>query len=197
MHGHDETRVPLSRTKLFILLGASMLFVLLGVWMLGMDEAEMRGLGRFGNPLFVHGVGIICIVFFAVVALWILRKLSDPKPGLVLSSAGITDNASGVAAGFIPWTEITGSGAFAVQAQRMLIVKVRDPQRFIERGGAFRRTLNRANHELAGSPIAIPSSTLAIDFDTLQALFDRYLQTYGSDEARAVHGADQERQPRD
>jgi hypothetical protein len=183
MHGHDQTPIALSRTKLFVLLGGAMVFVLLGGWMLGVDEAELRRPGRFGDPAFLRGAAIAAIVFFGLIALWILRKLSDHKPGLVLSSAGITDNASGVAAGFIPWAEIEASSVFAVQGQRMLIIHVHDPERYMERGGAFRRALNRANYKLAGSPIAIPSSTLKIGFDELQALFDRYLQAYGTNRA--------------
>ncbi|HRQ63987.1 MAG TPA: STM3941 family protein [Xanthomonadaceae bacterium] len=183
MHGHDVTTIALSRIKILVLLGGAIAFVLLGAWMLGLDEADLPS-GRFGNPWLVQIMGIASIAFFGLMGLLIVRKLLDPKPGLVLSSAGLTDNASGVAAGFIPWAEIEGSGEFAVQGQRMLVIHVRDPHRYVERGGAIRRTVNRANFKLAGSPIAIPASALRVGFDELQSLFDRYLKQYGSGAAR-------------
>jgi hypothetical protein len=97
----------------------------------------------------------------------------------VLNSAGIFDNASAVAVGFIPWSEVTGSGIYQVQSTKMLIIGVRDPRKYTDRGGALKRAFNRANSKMSGSPVSVSSTALKIDFPELVSLFDRYHRKYG------------------
>jgi hypothetical protein len=182
MDSTDETIIELSRTKLVLLILGAFAFVVAGVWLLSLDAAEIRS-GRgfrffFNDPTVVYGAGLASILFFGACGLYGLRKMFDKKPGLVLNSDGIVDNASGVAAGFIPWSEVIGSGVVEIQKQKMLVIGVRDPQKYIDRGGALRRAMNRANSGMTGSPIAIPSVTLKINFSELVSLFNRYQQKY-------------------
>jgi hypothetical protein len=128
----------------------------------------------------VHGVGLVAIVFFGILGLYALKKLFDKKPGLVLNDSGIVDNASSVSPGFIPWSEVIGAEICEIQKQKLLIIKVRDPQEYIARGSSLRRTLNKANYKMVGSPISISSNALAIKFSELASLFDQYQQKYGA-----------------
>lgn len=183
MTSADETVIELSRTKLVLLLLGSCAFVAAGVWLLTLDAGAVRG-GRsyrllFNSPGFAYGLGAAAVLFFGGCAVVAVRKMSDRKPGLVLNSTGVVDNASGVAAGLIPWAEVVGFGVFEMQKQQMLIVQVSDPEKYIGRGGALRRALNRANYKMTGSPVAIPSNTLRISFPELVALFERYRRQYG------------------
>nr|WP_315475912.1 STM3941 family protein [uncultured Undibacterium sp.] len=146
--------------------------------MLQLDSAEIASQGRFNSPILVHGIGVISIVFFGLCGLFGVRKILDKKPGLILSSSGIVDNSSGVSAGLIPWSEILGFDIFEVQKQKTLIVKVTKPERYIEVGGSVRRMLNRMNFKLCGSPIAITSNSLQIDFDELLDICNRYFEKY-------------------
>jgi hypothetical protein len=192
MDSTDETIIELSRTKLVLLLLGSCAFVAAGVWMLSLDAAEIRAGSSFrlffNNPTYVLVLGVAAILFFGFCALYALKKMFDKKPGLVLNSAGIVDNASAVAAGFIPWSEVVGAGVFEIQKQKMLVIGLRDPGKYIDSGGALRRMVNKANQGMAGSPVTIPSTTLKIDFAELLSLFDRYLQKYGPgrDEAAQI-----------
>lgn len=178
----DETVIELSRKKLVLLVAGSCAFVLAGVWMLSLDAAEIRA-GRsftlfFNDPTFVFILGLASILFFGLSGLYGLKMLFDRKPGLVLNSSGIIDNASAMTAGFIPWSEIVGVGVYEIQSQKMLIIGVRDPRKYVERGSALKRLVNKANYKMGGSPIAISSIALQIDFPELLSLFDRYLQKY-------------------
>jgi hypothetical protein len=57
--------------------------------------------------------------------------------------------------------------------QRFLTIAVADPAKYLARGNAFQRLFNRANIHLTGSPINIPASTLACNFEELHhALLD-------------------------
>ncbi|HZB46049.1 MAG TPA: STM3941 family protein, partial [Pyrinomonadaceae bacterium] len=180
MGSHDETIIGLSRTKLVLTILGSCALVAAGAWLLSLDAARIRS-GRsfnffFNEPSVAYGTGLVSILFFGLCGLYAFSKLFDRKPGLVLNSDGVVDNASGVAAGFIPWSEVLGSGVCEVQKQKMLIVGVRDPQKYIARGGALKRALNQANYRMTGSPVAIPSVALKIDFSELVSLFNRYHQ---------------------
>lgn len=184
MNPTDETVIELSRTKIVLLVLGACAFVAVGVWLLSVDPEEVR-FGRsfrlfFNEPAVVRAAGAASILFFGLLGLYGLRKVFDKRPGLVLNSSGIVDNASAVAAGFIPWSEILGASVYEIQKQKMLIIGVRDPQKYIERGGALKRALNSANYEMSGSPVAISAVTLKIDFSELVSLFERYRQRYGA-----------------
>ncbi|HEX8130271.1 MAG TPA: STM3941 family protein, partial [Pyrinomonadaceae bacterium] len=126
-----------------------------------------------------RGLGLVGIVFFGSFGLYALKKLLDKKPALVFNSSGIIDNASSVSPGFIPWSEVVGAQICEIQNQKLLIIKVRDPQEYIARGSSLRQTINKANYKMVGSPISIATNTLAIDFSELVSLFDRYQRKYG------------------
>jgi hypothetical protein len=195
MDSSDETIIELSKTKLaLVLLGASA-FVAAGIWMFSLDDASIQSQRRFNNPVYVHGLGLVTIVFFGSCGLLALKKLFDKKPGLVFNNSGIVDNASSASAGFIPWSEVVGAEIFEIQKQKMLIIMVRDPQKYIARGSSLKRTLNKANYKMVGSPISISPHALAISFSELVALFDQYQRKYGvgpgrADMRRPHHGQD-------
>jgi hypothetical protein len=193
MDSTDETIIELSRKKLFLLVIGACAFVAAGAWMLSLDAEEIRASRSFTlfykNPTFVYALGASSILFFGGCGLYGFKKMFDKGPGLVLNSAGFVDNASGVAAGFIPWSEVTGAGVYEIQGQKMLMIIVSDPRKYVERGGALKRMLNKASQRMMGSSIAISSTALKIDFPELLSLFDRYLQKYRAarDEDDAAH----------
>ena len=185
MDSSDETIIELSKTKIVLILLVASAFVAAGIWMLSLDDASIQSQRRFNDPMYVHGLGLVSIVFFGICGLYALKKLFDKKPGLVFNNAGIVDNASSVSPGFIPWSEVVGAEICEIQKQKLLIIKVRDPQEYIARGNSLRRTLNKANYKMVGSPISISSHALAINSSELASLFDQYLRKYGVGPGRA------------
>ena len=154
--------------------------------MLTFDEESIRSSRSFrlflNSPMYVRGLGLLAIVLFGLLAIFFFRKLFDKKPGLVFTNSGIVDNASAVSAGFIPWSEVIGSRIFEMPQQKMLIIMVSDPEKYVDRGNAVKRKLNQANHNMCGSPIAISANALKIDFSELHFLFDQYQQKYGTEQ---------------
>jgi hypothetical protein len=116
------------------------------------------------------------MVFFVATVAGV-RKLFDSKPGLVLSSVGVLIDSS--SAGLIPWSDITRFDTYVIQKQKLLVVKLVAPEKYLRAGGFLRQAANRANMGMLGSPIAIASSTLKISFDELVTLCDAYLAKYG------------------
>lgn len=175
----DQTIIEFSKKKLLLLVFCSCVFAAVGFWMFQMDSAEIAAQRRFNSPIFVHGIGVIALAFAAVCAGFGIIKFFDKRPGFVLSPSGIHDNSSAVAAGYIPWSEIIGFNVVEIQKQKTLVVMVADAEKYIGRGGFFRRKINRINFHLVGSPIAITSNSLQISFAALLESCNRYFMKYG------------------
>jgi hypothetical protein len=180
MANSEEKIIELSKTKLILLILGSLAFIGIGAWMLSLEAAQIEAQRRFNDPLLVHGIGWVAIVVFGWCGVIGIRKYFEKKPGLIFSSVGITDNSSGVSAGLIPWSEISGFNIYEIQKQKMLIVLVKNPDKFIEVGSVIKRTLNRTNYKMCGSPIAITSNSLKINFDELLKLSNAYFTKYGN-----------------
>ena len=175
----EEKVIEVSKTKVLLFLALACICVALGFWLLSLDEASF--LSRKYGSLIVHGFGLIAILVFSAAAILNVRVLFDRKPGLVFSSAGVLANR--VSAALIPWSEIAGVEIFKVKTlvvwQRFLVVRLVNPEKYIELGNALKRSLNRSNYKMYGSPIIISSGALEIDLDELHAIFRVCLAKYG------------------
>jgi hypothetical protein len=174
----DERIVPVSRRKVLMLVIGAVGFVALGFWMFQLDSAWIESQRRFNNPLLIHAFGVVAMVFFGACGLVGIRRLFDSKPGLVLSSSGILIAASAASAELIPWSDITRFDTYVIHRQKMLVVKLAAPEKYMSAGGSLRQALQRANMQLVGSPFAISSGTLKIKFDELVTLCNEYLEKY-------------------
>lgn len=182
----SENSIPLSKTKLALLVIGSLLFVAAGIWLTQLDDAVIASQRRYNNPAVMHGLGVAAALLGAAGAVFGARKLFDTRPGLVFGPDGFTDNASATAAGFVPWSEVTGVGVMEFNRQKMLVVGVRDPEKYLARGGALKRMLGRANARMCGSPIVISAHALKTDFGALLTEFHNRLDRYAADAQRGV-----------
>lgn len=182
-----ERVIELSRAKLVMVIAGALLFVAAGAWFALADDGGslVRQLGRFAAPWMIHALGITTAAFGLACGAYAIRKAFDRRPGLVLDAAGLTDNSSAVAAGFIPWSEVTGIGVVEIQRQKLLVVTVVDPARYVERGNALQRALNRANAAMCGSPIVISSTALRIPFAELHRELSSRLARHAAADAIA------------
>jgi hypothetical protein len=169
--------IALSKWKMLLIIGGALLFVVAGVVFFNMDPAEIEARRRWNSPWLVHGVGLLAMAMGAAGVLGVGRKLFDGRPGLVLDDRGLTDNSSLFAAGFVPWSEITGVSVRAVHGsnQKILYVLLADPERFIAKFGPLRRLAMRAGMKM-GSPVGITSGTLQVGFDEMVALVERHFE---------------------
>ncbi|MCL2310546.1 MAG: hypothetical protein FWC42_09835 [Proteobacteria bacterium] len=181
-----DTVIALSKTKLLLLIAGACGFVALGCWMVSMDADKIVPIASTPGVFFkkaIPVIGIVSIVFFGACALFALKKFADKKPGMILSPSGMLDNSNGVSADFIPWSEITGFSVWEFQRQKILVVNVVDPQKWINMGGPIWRKLKYINFKLAGSPITISSNLLKVNFAELLFLCNAYLAKYGKHRA--------------
>ncbi len=171
MNVPDEMKIALSKKKLLFLISISGLFVAAGVWMISSASGALSHI--------VSACGGVSVTFFGLCAIVGLIRFFDKKPGLEFTKMGVIDNASGVSAGLIPWSDILGADVYESMGQRMLVVKVINPDRYIEACGPLKRWTKKANARICGSPVTIPYNTLKVEFDELLNLFNAYKAKYG------------------
>lgn len=163
----DRIEVALSKTKMTAMGAACLLFVALGVGLMLTDEPIPFFPKGFDSALVSNVVGGVAVAFFGLCGVLIGRKLLDHRPGLVIDHAGILDNSSGLSAGAIPWLDILGFYEYTIQGQKMVAVKLRDPEKYIARGHSMAQAVRRANYKLCGSPVTFAAGGLQIEHEAL------------------------------
>jgi len=166
-----------------MMIGLAIGFVLGGMWITMIDSATIESYRRFNSPWLIHGVGLLTIIFFGAVGILYIKKVFDTKPGLIFKSTGIVDNSSNVSAGLIPWEDISGADTGEYNKQKVLVVHVKNPEKYAFQGNIIRHLIIKINHKIYGSPIIFASTTLKIDLSELTQIFNQYFAEYGSEKS--------------
>lgn len=160
-HGPEQIAIPLSKRKLLLFALGGVAFAALGVWLfINADDMPK-------SPLLVRAVSVVCVGFFGLIAIQAGAKILSTSPGLVIDAEGLVDNASGVAVGRIPWSDIKKIRITTSETHRFLTIELRDPQKYVRRASLVKRSLLSQNMKYFGSPVHIPADTLRIDFGDL------------------------------
>jgi hypothetical protein len=165
----EDMAIELSKKKWLLITAGSALFVILGFWMLTLDLDDWEEVGA----------GLASVIFFGLCGIVGLRQLLDKKPALQFTKMGLIDNASWVSTGLIPWSDILGAEINESFGQQFLVVKVTNPDKYLQKGSPLKHWARKANFNMFGSPIAISSKGLKIDFNELVDIFNAYLSKYG------------------
>jgi hypothetical protein len=145
--------------------------------------ASVATLGERGTGLhlLLHSLGLMACTFFAFAMFAMLRRLAFRGPGLVLDAEGMIDRSSDMGLGRVRWDEISEIRVTQSAERRFLTVIVRDPAKFIARGGWAHRRVNEANYRHAGSPVNVATWMLRIPFDELVAKTGEFYRRYGTE----------------
>ena len=165
--------ISVSKFKLVLLLLGAIGLVASAIWIFYLSGYEPVYIS-----IWVRSVSLFCIVFFGLCGLYSIKKLFNTHPGLVLDSAGIIDNSSAVSVGRISWQDLEGINITWIQGQRFITLYVTNPQKYLQRGGFFKRQMNALNYRFYGSPIHISANTLNISFGELIDLVSQYYERY-------------------
>lgn len=164
MHGmHDRIVIASSKSKLGLMMLGAILFVAGGLWLFAIADTQ----GRY-PPIYVKAVSVVAIGFFGVCGIFVLQKLFDDSPGLVLDREGMVDNSSGVAAGRVAWRDIRDIQIMSVSGQRFLAVVVGEPEKYLGKGHFLKRWMVRMNYRSYGTPVFISANSLKVKLDDLE-----------------------------
>jgi len=168
----EKIEIPLSKNKLLLGIGGSLLFVILGIWLfLNAGNFHENSFRSLSNPIVAKGIGVLSILFFGAIGIFGLKKLFDKKVGLTIDSKGITDNSNGSSVGLIEWNDITDIMTNQVMSTKFLLVIVKNPEKYIEKTNSrMKAKLMRSNMKMYGTPLSISPNTLKYDFEKLEQL---------------------------
>lgn len=160
-----------NKTKLILNLISSLIFVTLGIWII----AARPDVGNviFNIPIIKYGAGIASMIFFGFGAVVFIRRLTDKKPALIIDNKGIMDNSTAVAAGLIPWEDITHIYTRQVMNRKFIMIGISNPDTYIDRQSSrFKKRMTRTNLKAYGSPISISANGFKTDFTSLLAILN-------------------------
>ena len=170
-----QTHIHQSRSKMLLVLLAGLCLTATAVWLL---TGEVRH--RFAHPLLVVFAGAAGALLFGAASVAALIQLVRPRLALTLDHQGLTDHARN-GFGAIAWKQILGIASINIAGQRMLVVRVKDPQWCIDQAShRLRRASLTMNLKTLGSPVVISASALQLGCDALLDLCRRYLDQHGN-----------------
>ncbi|MEN2415568.1 STM3941 family protein [Flavobacterium mesophilum] len=172
----SEIRIDLNKRKIFLALIGSIIFIFLGIQFILNPEHFVSH--SYRNPGFIKIAGFASIIFSGICLIFLLFKIFDKKPGLIINDNGITDNSHYGSVGLIDWSKIKGIRTRQVMSTKFLLIDVSNPQAFIENSSRFKASLMKANLKMYGTPLSITSNSLNYNFDDLEKLilkeWDKY-----------------------
>lgn len=164
----NRIEIPISKTKIFILLVGAIMFVLLGILFIITPDTFISTI--FQNPQTIRVAGVAGVLFFGTALMYGLRKLFDKKSGLIIDESGITDNTNASSVGLINWSDITDIKTEKVMSTKFLLIYTSNPDKYLESVGGLKRKLMEGNMKMYGTPLSITSNTLKYNFDKLEKL---------------------------
>ena len=155
----DPIIVATGKGTLGLMLIGCIVFGAILVWLL-VDSGSKVG-------ILVAAPGYLLVLLFGFYGFYLVSRLVSRKPALIIDKQGIMDNASMVAAGFIPWSDFVEARIFTFRGIKYLGISVHNPQEYLDRAFILKRLLMRANRPVAGTIITIPQSTVPVPFEQL------------------------------
>jgi len=167
--------IPLNKSRIIIMLLGALAFVAIGFWFVIAPPTIENS--YWGSPVKIAIAGYASILFFGLGALFLIRKLPDNRPGLIITDTGLVDNSSGLSVGQISWCDIESVSVIEIHRQKLIMLNVKNPQHYIDRQTSlFKRKSMALNHKMYGTPISITVNGLKIPFESLLTLITDKLQ---------------------
>lgn len=157
--------IPLHKRQYPFLIAGSIILALASIYIFNLSGSTTL------SPSLVRTLGGIGFFGFAIAAAYMSKQYLDKKPGLVIDSKGILDNTSGIREHRIEWKDILGFEQLIQHQKRLILVKVRRPQKYIDQGtNHAQKRLLRLNLEEYGTPIYINVGALKMEVEELVKL---------------------------
>src|SRR5699024_9318838 len=134
--------------RMFLLGIGAILFILIGLVFLFITfDGEVNWAYRM--------IGLICILFFGMCFVFIVKQLFSKKPALLIDEKGITDWSSAIQVGLIEWEEIEDTRLIVYSGQKFLAIYTYDKELIINRTHGFRKIAYKMNKALIDSQVNI------------------------------------------
>jgi hypothetical protein len=157
-----------SQRQIVMSLLASIAFVALciGIMIYLADEKK---------PLF-YLTAFFALPLFSYSTVMSLKHLLSKAPVLNINQLGITDNASGLSVGFIPWSDILGAEITLIEKQKYLHIYLKTPKVYIKKASIARRLMMKVNLLFGGSPISIAQLIMSENLEDILFKINQFKQ---------------------
>lgn len=173
-------RIAIKKGRLFLYLIGTLLLVAAGILILAVSS-ESPDNWILDSYVFTIAIALLCIVFFGYGSYLFAIKLVDKRPGLIIDNQGITDNATSVVNGLIPWEDVFSFVECQVKSNKFIMVYVLNPQEYIDKQTSFiKRKSMEANLKTYGTSVFINMTFLAISQQDLLDKLNQRLDQYRS-----------------
>ena len=171
MSDKKQIEIKLSKHKLTLMFVGSIIFIGLGIWLV-IDPSKFISI-RIHSTTKIFIGGLAGIVFFGLCGIFIVIKLFDKRPGLIINDEGIMDNSSGLTVGQIYWRDVTKIKTTRVYRQNLLLLIVDNPETYIDRQkNIVKRKAMQLTLNIYDSPISISANGLQCSFEELKNILD-------------------------
>jgi len=167
-HAHHNTYdIHYDKGYLRLIAVGAAIFVLIGLGLILTPDSNSVT-NTVGSTAWGVIWGLLSMGFFGATGLDALSKLRDNRPALTIDAVGVIDNGGVNRSGRIPWEDIVQLELHRYYGQTFLSVQLREGAHDHYRAAnPLRRIKVAVNRLLFKSPIHLPSSSLAIDGDSL------------------------------
>lgn len=144
---------------------------------LGIMDTAITDTGSRVLVIITGGAGVL---LFLPMSCYIIQRLINKKPSLIIDDTGIYDNASYTSAGFLPWSEIDSvtmwKQEYKVGSQKILGIKVKNEDQFINKFYGVKRILIRTGRY----PVNIPQNGINARTEDVHNIMNHYFIIKGS-----------------
>ena len=170
----NKVEIPLSKTKIILLLLGGLAFVIAGILFTINPEEFISPIMR--SPQIIRIGGITAVLFFGTASVYGIRKLFDKQMGLIIDEEGIIDNTNASSLGLIKWADIKNIKTEQVASTKFLLIYTKNPDKYFNKVKGFKRKLMESNNIMYGTPLSITSSSLECNFNDLEELINNRLK---------------------
>lgn len=166
---YAKIEIPLSKKKLILFFFIGLFFIIIGY--IGIIKPENFISPFFRNSEIIRIISIAGVLFFGIGIIYILWKLFDKKPGLIIDQKGIIDNSNATSVGLIEWSDINRIEKKQVMSTEFLILHINQPEKYIQRvKNIILKKAIEMNVKKYGSPISITCTSLEITIKELESI---------------------------
>lgn len=162
--------IKLGKKKIITFLLAAVVFVVVSSLFILHPEKFVSFI--FFSKRLIRNIGFAGVSFFGLALIILIIKFFDNKPGLIIDRNGITDNTNFSSIGLIKWSDITGIGKEKVLSTEFLLIKVKNPENYIEKSNPMKKISLKQNMNVYGTPITITANGLECSFEELEQLIN-------------------------
>ena len=172
----NTIKIKSSKTKFLLILTASLIFIILGLFFVINPDHFVSTI--FRNPILIRITGFVSIIFFSICLFFLMKVFLIKKINLIINKDGIIDNSSYTSVGMIFWNDIISINSINVASNKFLIIKVKNPDKYINNQTRVKRRLLEKTFKTYGSPISISPTILACNFNELETIILKAFNDY-------------------